>query len=1273
MSTAETTWICCPAGVDNGKLRLAVVVVPRLETDGDQGELGSFAAFADWPDRVAGLDWLVSFAGGPADVAGTTVGEPPDLDLWRAVFPAPTPVRTLGADVGRIDRAILSYPAAEVADAVRAGYADAAAAETVDRAGTAADALGTAFAMGPLEAFRTSLARGLEEARTAAAGRDPTDRGLVPVAVGNASGSDAVARAYAFQQPGLRVTGDPPAPVPTLDFHQVLTLLGDHPLLLRRLGLVVDLVVPLAGVDAAVTGVRVSAASPLPEGPVHNLPTTALVISPGGAEVRVRARDEGFADGVWPLDRPEYHLESLDVDGAVRQGVVVGSGEATRPDAGPPALRNDGIALVHTGRAEALRGRLVDVRERRSTVSAAGQDDETVVEAEDLFRGFRVDVHDDAAGVFRTLHARRIRYQVDGFGDLPSADGFLEDEGFFQESLTGDTELYVHERLVTWRGWSLSALRPDGTRRVARPAPVGDPSETLASLHTHLVCEVRPGTLPRLRFGHSYRLRLRTVDLAGVSVPIDLAPDTGTGELTFRRYEPVLPPSPVSAGATPDFAEGETVARLVIRAPVVQDVLIFPVDETPPPCERLLLPPRSTIALAEQHGLFDDALGNADRAVRTARRALLPRIEQQLSYPVGDTVPYLADPQAAGVAFTGLPGTADGELLRIDFPGDSPDTLAPLRLRLETSEQQFWPAPSAPSYDEGSRTLRVFLAPGDRRTVRVSTVLRDPDLMALLHDAGSRRDGAERAALETRIRDSQHTMVTPYAEIELVHATSIAERSDFTTAVTPRRGAGESAAGLVTTVAVDPRTVDAFEMRATWQEELDQGPDGLPVTVTRSATVYSHRLPPDAAAALPAIAGDAFGRHQLALDSDALGLPRHELGTTGHRTVTYRPTATTRFTDCYPPGSVRVGEGLSAEVPILSTVAPPPPVVSDVVPSQIVFSQGQERFDPDVLVLVPAVGTPPPDELPGEAGWTKATQLRTGGGIRVYLDRPWFVSGSGEMLGVVLGDPSLSVQPVPGSQPGNWAYAENNPVPQLISQVGQDPIRLTPGVQPLTAADFLNVEQTGALPALPDAADARRQVPVTILGFRPRFEVASGCWYVDIRVNADKAYMPFFRLAVVRYQPMSISEAISISRVTTLDVIQPLPTRQLSVIRHGQDPEVTVTLRGTTYLEPDTRVSARVTCSLFTAESPTAQHWRPVEGFADVDLPRPQRQPDAEFVVPTGLTATVDWWSAKLTLPAAEPGQVQRLLVVERDQLHSEVDDTGPGSTRILHVGTIDL
>jgi hypothetical protein len=95
---------------------------------------------------------------------------------------------------------------------------------------------------------------------------------------------------------------------------------------------------------------------------------------------------------------------------------------------------------------------------------------------------------------------------------------------------------------------------------------------------------------------------------------------------------------------------------------------------------------------------------------------------------------------------------------------------------------------------------------------------------------------------------------------------------------------------------------------------------------------------------------------------------------------------------------------------------------------------------------------------------------------------------------------------------------------------------------------------------------------------------------------------------------------------------------------------------------------------LFTADSPTAAHWRPVDGFQELDMPRPPEPDDPTvLVVAGGLTNRADWWSTTLTLPPPPPGQVQRLLVVEHDQQHSEVDDTGPGSRRIVHVGTIDL
>jgi hypothetical protein len=52
---------------------------------------------------------------------------------------------------------------------------------------------------------------------------------------------------------------------------------------------------------------------------------------------------------------------------------------------------------------------------------------------------------------------------------------------------------------------------------------------------------------------------------------------------------------------------------------------------------------------------------------------------------------------------------------------------------------------------------------------------------------------------------------------------------------------------------------------------------------------------------------------------------------------------------------------------------------------------------------------------------------------------------------------------------------------------------------------------------------------------------------------------------------------------------------------------------------------------------------------------------------------TEDWWTTTLNLPDPPPGTVHRLVIIERDVRHSTIDDVGPGSSRVVHVGTLDL
>ena len=120
------------------------------------------------------------------------------------------------------------------------------------------------------------------------------------------------------------------------------------------------------------------------------------------------------------------------------------------------------------------------------------------------------------------------------------------------------------------------------------------------------------GSLPRLRFGHHYQVRVRTVDLAGNSVfePDDdpasefqQAHADDTPPRPYRRFEPVPSPA-VVLKAQP--VEGESVERLVLRSGAEPG---DPQHVNRKETERHIVPPKSSQELAEHHSLFDGTGG----------------------------------------------------------------------------------------------------------------------------------------------------------------------------------------------------------------------------------------------------------------------------------------------------------------------------------------------------------------------------------------------------------------------------------------------------------------------------------------------------------------------------------------------------------------------------------------------------------------------------------------------------------------------------------------
>ncbi len=174
----------------------------------------------------------------------------------------------------------------------------------------------------------------------------------------------------------------------------------------------------------------------------------------------------------------------------------------------------------------------------------------------------------------------------------------------------------------------------------------------------------------------------------------------------------------------------------------------------------------------------------------------------------------------------------------------------------------------------------------------------------------------------------------------------------------------------------------------------------------------------------------------------------------------------------------------------------------------------------------------------------------------MYLERTWFSSGDGELLGVVLEQPrpaNLLAMTVPAGSVGVGPY---------VSQWGQDPIFASQGpTQMLRTQDFpaaVATEENLTLDELPNAR-------VAVAGHKVGYDPERQLWYCDIEISQGPMYFPFVRLALARYQPKSVQTAdadVKLSRVLRADFAQILPDRVTTLSASADRKSLTVTVSG---------------------------------------------------------------------------------------------------------------
>ena len=1314
MRTETIVWTALPNGrTGASSVRLSVFVSPQLQTDegGANPLLSLFPDWTVWPRTLAtpALRFEVTFAGHPAVVVA------PDLSglsptRWQALFDPATTGVTSYSYQDYAGTTINSFNAQAVQENVSKLYGQIGVASGV---------------LPPVLSFSTGQFVGGREVGSLvdSVANLTRDSDLYPL-------KKAVVAARDFHlRPPVTLNSAPVAApyvatVPTLDFHQAVSSLGSYPAVLRLLGLVFDLEVPLPAALVSSTTDFVVNVRVVPRLKSHfdgtgdrNTVNVSLETQSALTPDSFRPAPDGldYRNGMLDLADPaRFSVIDLDVDGASEQLVnlsqalnnithwVAPQSSASADGATlamtTPALRSTGPSIVWSGWGTPGAG-LNALAAAQTNISTAVTNWVTwylkyhksavrppapalpVLGAVDVIRGHRFDVWplNDHNQSWCSLHQRLGTYifGTEAAVALPEGTTPGLDEGTSVPGATSQAgmtapsaELWVHESIARWAGWSLAAPRPgnqidpNDSVHASRNNPAVTTPDAAGQVTPQLSAsfQVAPGTLPKLRFGWRYRYRARGVDLAGNSVPLDVNDaTTATAPVTHYRYEPVA--SPVVVPTAP-LVPGEAVLLLAVR-----DYQAAPAMAVTPN-SRWLFPPRVSEMMAEEHGMLDGF-----------RAGLPPELDKR---PAGDAATYQ---MLGGTA--AAPGRADAVVTDVAQVATDPTTGTPYLAATAHPSTPWLPAPLGrgvtisgfvvgtelfewaggrwPSADpvlvilkagplarhrtaataSAPATLTVSLPAADVLDLRLSSNLTSPETLGAYHwMLAETTTAAQRADLAVLALAGELWMLTPFRVLRLVNAVRLPLVAPHFVFPLVGRGPGSTQASILDRdFRYDGKSTADIAAEAVWTDPLDdpstnEGP--ATATVTSHGHAFQAHIPD------PSPVG-AFAR-PMEVIAPLKPVPIvgsavvHNIGDTLHHVVEYTCTATSRYAEFF---KVTVQVSLVGTGPAVITGTAPPGLGVDpntvtvhkysVVAGQIVLGAELVRsptgaqsttndheydyvvdasagtiallssslhYHPSTPLAVQVVSEPPhtltgptraieilstaPPKAPVVARVSPAWSIdgptgtaesglnlsRTGGYVRVYLERPWFSSGAGEVLGVV----GITAAQLDGG--GTILPAGLDP--SLVTMMGLDPISASSQDRsyPVVPSRF---SATASVPPVPYRTPYASPPELSLLEnplgptmqiwpYEVNFDPVSNYWYADVNitVGANAGGPPpgyFVRLALVRFQPYSIAGA-EISHVTLATFAQPVANRSVSVTQDKSDSSgrsVFVTVSGPGY------------------------------------------------------------------------------------------------------------
>jgi hypothetical protein len=1047
----------------------------------------------------------------------------------------------------------------------------------------------------------------------------------------------------------MAAQGPPATPGYTIDFHRALTFLNQHRALQRALGLVFDVTI---SVDSLLSLLSKPPSPLYVQASLIPNPTGVVDFgSPVVARTRCVATTSAFkafestpqiVDRQLTLgDSSSFAIYEIDVDGGGLHtaqfadnlklaGDPQGTGASENgpaPDAptsyAPPALRSAGLTVAAVNRGVEFQARLA----RNDTVVKGLPGTPPDFTAEDLVRGYVLDVSQDGTNWLST-GMRQATYTASGNGASatvpsppPANDEAATDSPPRSQSdptNSSQQQLNLPANIIRWNGWSNAAPRPgspladDGSSTVT--SGTGETGTDPFSANLTITNAVAPGTLPRLRYGQTYALRARVMDIANNVIPLANganAPDSRVSPMSvFGRHEPVGSPD-LYEWTTP--LPGESLKRLVIR------------DIDPSPTSlRGIAPNRIAESFAELHGAFDTLTGGkidpgAYSVITENDAATFSKDREEARYPAGTAisfmtgVPYLPDPLARGGTVTVLDGAFSVRSRRAEFKPTGVDwpNYQPFGLALTPGLSQDF------TFDPSSRTMKVRLTPGDTIPAQLSSHISSltsavkpltvTDLTALgmyqwigIHYGGIL---SIPGSLTDQVTGGLTWAITPWTLIEFVYAVRKPLLIPKFANVGALKQLSWTYAQISGDVTYSPKSTSHIDLLAAWGEPVDNGPGTGP---PQGPGAPNSTLAPRTSTVL------TIRSSQLQKDSeqDRFQGP-HEFFDTKHRFVSYHGKATSRFTEHYQgsstfaapatgtptalnlpghtglglePGSVSVtdaaghefteGTGFTIDTTAgtitflpagpspgdMVTVEFLPAVSVDSSPTVLNILSSARPLSADIEFVVPIFR------------WEKIRKHgkrtfsgRTSAGLRVFMSRPWWSSGIGELLGV-------TTYPLAEDF---YSAAIPSPANLYVSDWGLDPVFRGPKIDtsrfvPPTYGKlpsphprleaFVGRVHTGADLTIDEVSG----VKVDVAGHEVHYDARRDLWYSDILIEIGQAYTPMIRLALARYQPDAVPGA-ELSRIALADVMSLDPFRLVSIVRGGPGVLKNVTLAGYSY------------------------------------------------------------------------------------------------------------